>query len=252
MENKLLVIDDQPDLCEFISEAARGMGFESLAVTEPDAFRRAVQEFQPTVVVLDLQMPGADGIELLRYLGERGSKAQVLVASGMDQRVLSTAEQIGRAQGLSMLGALQKPILLADLEATLRRCFRGDTPVTPEALTEALDRREIQVHYQPKATRVTPGRWIVEGVEALARWQHPQHGFISPVRFIPLAEKNGLIRRLTEQVLETALAQCCAWDTVGLQLSVAVNLSPQLLNDLSFPDHVARMAAQVGADPRRI
>ena len=114
--NKLLVIDDQPDLCEFISEAATGLGFETLAVTEPDAFRRAVQDFQPTVVVLDLQMPGADGIELLRYLGERGSKAQVLVASGMDQRVLATAQQIGKAQGLTMLGALQKPILLADLE----------------------------------------------------------------------------------------------------------------------------------------
>jgi EAL domain-containing protein (putative c-di-GMP-specific phosphodiesterase class I) len=250
--NKLLVIDDQVDLCEFISEAAAALGFETRAVTEPDAFRRAVHEFQPTVVVLDLQMPGADGIELLRYLGERGSKAQVLVASGMDQRVLSTAEQIGRSQGLSMLGALQKPILLADLEATLRRCIRGEPPITPETLAGALERREIQVHYQPKATRVSSGRWIVEGVEALARWQHPTLGFISPVRFIPLAEKNGLIRRLTEQVLETSLTQCRAWDAAGLQLSVAVNLSPQLLNDLSFPDHVARMAAQVGADARRI
>ncbi|HKE93398.1 MAG TPA: response regulator, partial [Povalibacter sp.] len=129
LANKLLVIDDQADLCEFISEAAATMGFEACAVTEPDAFRRAVQEFQPTVVVLDLQMPGADGIELLRYLGERGSKAHVLVASGMDQRVLATAQQIGRSQGLNMLGALQKPIMLADLESTLRRCLRSDAPI---------------------------------------------------------------------------------------------------------------------------
>jgi len=119
-------------------------------------------------------------------------------------------------------------------------------------LTAALDAQQIQVHYQPKATRVGPNRWIVEGVEALARWHHPSLGFISPARFIPLAEKNGLIRRLTEQVLEMSLAQCRIWDTAGLHLSVAVNLSPQLLNDLAFPDQVARMAAQVGADPRRI
>jgi sensor c-di-GMP phosphodiesterase-like protein len=203
-------------------------------------------------VVLDLQMPGADGIELLRYLGERGSKAQVLVASGMDQRVLATAQQIGKAQGLTMLGALQKPILLADLEVMLRQCLRADSPINPAVLTAALDAREIKVHYQPKATRVGPNRWIVEGVEALARWHHPTLGFISPARFIPLAEKNGLIRRLTEQVLEMSLAQCRTWDAAGLQLSVAVNLSPQLLNDLAFPDQVARMAAQVGADPRRI
>src|SRR5690606_15472676 len=107
-------------------------------------------------------------------------------------------------------------------------------------------------HYQPKATRVAPGRWVVEGVEALARWEHASLGFVSPTRFIPLAEKSNLIRRLTEQVLEIALSQCRAWDAVGLPLSVAVNLSPQLLNDLSFPDQVARMAAQVGADARRI
>lgn len=250
--NRLLVIDDQADLCEFISEAATGLGFEALAVTEPEAFRRAVQEFQPTVVVLDLQMPGADGIELLRYLGERGSKAQVLVASGMDQRVLSTAEQIGRAQGLNMLGALQKPILLADLESTLRRCMRGTAPITPQALTDAIESREIEVYYQPKATRVAPGRWVVEGVEALARWRHATLGDVSPARFVPLAEKHGLIRRLTEHVLETSLSQCRCWDQNGLHLSVAVNLSPQLLNDLSFPDYVARVAEQVGADARRI
>jgi EAL domain-containing protein (putative c-di-GMP-specific phosphodiesterase class I) len=250
--NKLLVIDDQADLCEFISEAAHALGFQTCAVTDPDAFRRALQDFQPTVVVLDLQMPGADGIELLRYMGERGSKAQVLVASGMDQRVLSTAEQLGRAQGLDMLGTLQKPILLPDLEATLRRCVRHDNPLSSQALAAALDQREINVHYQPKATRASPGRWIIEGVEALARWQHPELGFVSPADFIPLAERSGLIRRLTEQVLETALAQCRAWDTAGLRLSVAVNLSPQLLNDLSFPDQVARMAAQVGADARRV
>ena len=252
LTNKLLVIDDQADLCEFISEAAAAMGFEACAVTEPEAFMRAVQDFQPTVVVLDLQMPGADGIELLRYLGERGSKAHVLVASGMDQRVLATAQQIGRSQGLNMLGALQKPIMLSDLETTLRRCLRSDSPITVADLSTALDEGQISVHYQPKATRMAPGKWIVEGVEALARWQHPTLGAISPVRFIPVAEKNALIRRLTEQVLEKSLTQCRAWDAVGLHLSVAVNLSPQLLNDLSFPDQVARIAAQVGADARRI
>lgn len=90
--NRLLVIDDQQELCEFIAEVAKRLGFDAVAVTEADAFRRAYLDFRPTVVVLDLQMSGSDGIELLRYLGHQGAKAQVLVASGMDQRVLSTAE----------------------------------------------------------------------------------------------------------------------------------------------------------------
>src|SRR5690606_41744787 len=105
------------------------MGFEAIAVTEPDAFRRAVQEFQPTVVVLDLQMPGADGIELLRYLGERGSKAQVLVASGMDQRGVPAPRQLGRPPGREMLGGVPKPHLLARPEATPRPCFGSAAPL---------------------------------------------------------------------------------------------------------------------------
>ena len=250
--NRLLVIDDQPDLCEFITEAATAMGFEAQAVNEPVAFREACTNFKPSVVVLDLQMPGADGIELLRYLADHGSKAHVLLASGMDQRVLATAQQVGRSQGLNMLGALQKPILLNDLEAMLRRGLSGESPINAQELKRALDQNQVQVFYQPKASRVSPRCWIIEGVEALARWNHPVHGFIAPARFIPLAEQNGLIRVLTEQVLRTSLAQCRAWDEAGLQLSVAVNLSPQLLNDLSFPDQVSRLAAEARADARRV
>lgn len=250
--NRLLVIDDQPDLCEFIMEVATAMGFEAQAVNEPVAFREVFMKFKPSVVVLDLQMPDADGIELLRYLADHGSKAHILLVSGMDQRVLATAQQVGRSQGLNMLGALQKPILLSDLEAMLRRGMTGEAPINARDLARALDEGELLVFYQPKASRVSPRCWIIEGVEALARWQHPVHGFVSPARFIPLAEQNGLIRKLTEQVLRVSLAQCRAWDDAGLQLSVAVNLSPQLLNDLSFPDHVARLADEIGADARRV
>lgn len=250
--NRLLVVDDQPDLCEFIVEAASALGFETCSATEADQFRRVVLEFRPTVVVMDLQMPGADGIELLRYLAKQGSRAQVLVASGMDERVLATAEQVGRAQGLNMLGALRKPILLPELEAILRKTLRGESALTPGDLDLAFKRNEIEVFYQPKAARVGPKRWLVQGVEALARWRHPQMGFVSPARFVPLAEQHGLIRRLTERVIELAMTQGFEWQKAGHDLVVAVNLSPQLLNDLSFPDHVEQVATRIGIDRRRI
>lgn len=248
--NRLLVIDDQPDLCEFIAEAAQGMGFDVRAVTEPDLFRRACLDFKPTVVVLDLQMPGADGIELLRYLASQGSRANVLVASGMDQRVLATAEQVGRVHGLSMLGALQKPILLGDLEATLRKVMRGPGTITAMDIEVALERNQIEAYYQPKATRVAPGRWIVQGVEVLARWHHPQRGPISPAVFVPVAESTGLIRSLTERILDLTLKQMREWSDHSL--SVAINLSPQLLNDRTFPDHVEKVVADMQVDPQRI
>ncbi|MBC7984577.1 MAG: EAL domain-containing response regulator [Candidatus Obscuribacterales bacterium] len=250
--NRLLVVDDQPDLCEFISEAASALGFETCTTHEAEEFRRLLLEFRPTVVVMDLQMPGADGIELLRFLAKQGSRAQVLVASGMDERVLATAEQVGRSQGLNMLGTLRKPIMLADLEAVLRKTLRGELALTPADLDAAIRRHEIEVFYQPKASCVGPKRWLVDGVEALARWRHPQMGFISPARFIPLAEQHNLIRALTESVLESAMLQSREWQQAGHDLSVAINLSPQLLNDLGFPDRVDEIAERIHVERRKI
>jgi EAL domain-containing protein (putative c-di-GMP-specific phosphodiesterase class I) len=250
--NRLLVIDDQQELCEFIAEVAKRLGFEAMAVTEADTFRRVYLDFSPTVVVLDLQMSGADGIELLRYLGNQGAKAQVLVASGMDQRVLNTAEQVGRAQGLNMLGALQKPIMLGDLETVLRKTMKPNVGVTTGDLELALERNELRVYYQPKARFISAGRWQVEGVEALARWRHPTRGFIPPLVFIGIAESSGLIRRLTEHVLEMSMRQTAEWHTAGMPLAVAINLSPRLLNDRTFPDLAERLAARYGIDPQFI
>lgn len=250
--NRLLVIDDQQELCDFIVEVARRLGFEAMAVTESDAFRRTYLDFSPTVVVLDLQMSGSDGIELLRYLGNQGARAQVLVASGMDQRVLSTAEQVGRAQGLSMLGALQKPIMLSDLEAVLRKSMKPTVGVTAADLELALSRHQVQVYYQPKARSLGNGQWRVEGVEALARWRHEARGFIPPPVFIGIAESSGQIRQLTEQVVEQSIMQAARWQAAGLELDMAINLSPRMLNDRTFPDLAATLASSHGVAPQRI
>jgi diguanylate cyclase len=103
-------------------------------------------------------------------------------------------------------------------------------------LRRALDRGELVLHYQPKAD-VRSGRIL--GVEALVRWQHPEHGLLGPGEFIPLAERTGLIHPLTRWVLDAALDQATRWRDAGLRLSVAVNVSTRSLLDPTFPDQVA-------------
>ena len=83
----------------------------------------------------------------------------------------------------------------------------------------------------------------VLGVEALVRWQHPEHGLLPPGEFIPLAERTGLITPLTHYVLKAALQQCRQWCQAGHELAVAVNVSARRLLDLSFPDEVAGLLA---------
>ena len=71
------------------------------------------------MVVLDLGMPGMDGIELLRFLAEQGFQSPVLIISGFDRRVLESAFRLGTAQGLNMVGPLEKPVRLELLEGLL-------------------------------------------------------------------------------------------------------------------------------------
>lgn len=116
-------------------------------------------------------------------------------------------------------------------------------------LRHAIDQNQLVLLYQPQVHLPT-GR--VTGVEALVRWQHPQHGLIPPDQFIPLAERTGLIKPLTLWVLNMALRQCQAWHHAGFDLMVAVNLSARNLQDPHLPGQVAALLRQCGVAPNRL
>jgi diguanylate cyclase (GGDEF)-like protein len=101
-------------------------------------------------------------------------------------------------------------------------------PALIDELRAALDQGDLVLHYQPQV-EISTGR--VLGVEALARWVHPDRGLLSPDVFVGAAEQTGLIGPLTRYVLDHALRQCAAWRLAGLDLTVAVNLSASNLLD---------------------
>ncbi len=102
-------------------------------------------------------------------------------------------------------------------------------------LRYAIEQNELTLHYQPKVDLRTG---LTTGVEALVRWNHPQHGFIPPDEFVPLAERTGLIRPLTLWVLNAALRQNHIWRMMGIDLIVAVNLSARNLQESKLSDQI--------------
>ena len=116
-------------------------------------------------------------------------------------------------------------------------------------LRRALAEREIVVYFQPKVD-LRSGE--VSGAEALVRWEHPEHGLMAPMEFLPLAEQTGLITALTTAVLEQALRQCRAWADAGIDLAVAVNVSERSLLDPGFPDEVDALLARHGVAGHRL
>jgi diguanylate cyclase (GGDEF)-like protein len=126
---------------------------------------------------------------------------------------------------------------------------RPDTPAQLALVAElrrAIDNGEIRLYVQPKADAISGA---IVGVEALARWQHPAHGLIMPDEFIPIAERHGLIRALTTEMLRQAIAFAAAWHRSGDPIGIAVNLSPRGILDADLPGQVSALLAEQGSRP---
>jgi diguanylate cyclase (GGDEF)-like protein len=113
----------------------------------------------------------------------------------------------------------------------------------------ALDDRQLELHYQPKADLRTGD---VVGVEALLRWRHPERGMVPPDEFIPLAEQTGLMRHITQFVVDEALRQLSVWWGSGLRVQVAVNVCARDLYDRDFAAYLQERLEHHGVPPRAL
>lgn len=248
--NRLLVVDDDADLRCCFREVAEDMGYAVAEAANETAFTEAYAALDPTAILLDLTMPGTDGVEFLRSLAKTGCEAPVILVSGQDQRVLATAERLGKLFGLTMHAVMAKPVSVRDLRVVLHSVSRGEAfDISPADLENALRQGEFVLHYQPKVDLQQEEHYPIVGGEALIRWKHPVLGMGGPDRFIPLAEQTGLIASLGEYVLDRVIAQIGAWRKEGIELPIAINVSPSQLNDLSLPDRIASRLQDAEIDP---
>ena len=247
--NRLLIIDDDEAFARFVQRVAQSLGFDVVTVTDPDEFRTTAKAWSPTLVILDLNMPGCDGVELLRHLAMGQCAAHVVVASGLDDRTLEATVRLGAERGLKMGGALAKPARLQSVRDMLNRFVTVDRNVLESDLAAAIKEDRLFLQYQPKldchAGRMT-------AVEALVRWRHPTLGIVPPDQFIALAEASGLIDPLTDWVMANAARQAAEWQCQGLALDVAVNISARNTQDIGLPDRLMALCRAQGADPRSI
>ena len=165
------------------------------------------------------------------------------------------AEKLVQAHHITVLGHMMKPVALVELASVMDKwrppeiLHSAKKKYSIEELRTAINNDELVNHYQPK---VNVASGAVVGVETLVRWCHPVDGLVLPDQFIDLAETHGLIDELTRKVMVNAMKQARDWQTAGLHLRVAINVSMDNLSSVAFADFVAEEAAAAGVAPQNL
>ncbi|MGV8940794.1 MAG: EAL domain-containing response regulator [Lysobacter sp.] len=231
-----------------VTEAAEGRAALALL---------AARALPPDVVMVDLDMPGMDGIEFIGHVAQRGLARSVLVVSALDTVLLNTVQSMARAYGLRVLGSVEKPLTAEKLANALSGYDTQvydediDEPITVSAteIREALAHGQIGPWFQPQVELVN-GKPV--GVEALARWRRPDGRVVRPQNFIGLLEREGLADSFTDLMLEQACQWKRRWDQAGLHLTLSVNVSPTTLADATAADRYQRIVIAQGVDPGEV
>lgn len=247
-DRRLLAIDDEKGLLAVLQQVGQDAGYDVVTTSDPEFFLKQTREWHPTLVLMDLQMPDVDGVELMRKLASENLKAPIMLMSGVEDKVLRTVGDLGSDLGLNMRGVLQKPIRMETFRRALEQDAAPSGSNRADELQKGIAGGQLVLHYQPVIRLAT--RELI-GFEALVRWNHPQDGLIFPDHFIPLAEERGMIDDLTWTVLRMAIEQAAHW-AESPAVPIAVNLSATNLNDDSFPDKLGQLCRDHGVTPSQI
>jgi DNA-binding NtrC family response regulator len=118
---RLLIIDDEPGVTRLIESVARSMGLDVMAINETEQFEKALETWKPTIIFLDVAMPGRDGLELIGHLSARNYPGKIVIMSGSDPRYIQMSSTIAKTRGLAIAGTLAKPFRVNTLKALLTK-----------------------------------------------------------------------------------------------------------------------------------
>jgi diguanylate cyclase (GGDEF)-like protein/PAS domain S-box-containing protein len=219
------------------SDTVARLGGDEFAILLPGAGARDATRIAATLLAT-LQRPmmvEGQTLDVRASIGiatcpDHGADAEVLLQRADVAMYLAK----GAGSGHAVYSAEQDP-------------YDADRLVLMADLRQAIELREISIAYQPKVDMASRR---ITGLEALARWHHPQRGSVPPTEFVPLAERMGLIRTLTNGVLEQVLRQCRVWQDSGIAIPTAVNLSMRDLLDPEFSDWVVDQLTSTGVQSR--
>lgn len=251
----LSVVDDDPGMSALLKDIAQGLGYHVRVYRDGLSFIDTF-DYKVEVIVLDLMLPGVDGIEIMRFLADHHWPYSLILVSGYDVSVLHSAQKLAEERKLNIVASFSKPLPVKNFQTILRSLLssnpvqadkhKSGLSVNPDEVRLALEQKQLCLHYHPQVC-IKTGK--LAGIEALVRWQHPTRGMIYPDSFIPLMQKWGLMADLTEEVLQSLINQISMWKTQGFKPKVSFNIAAESFVSVNLPEHLARLVDTHKLDP---
>lgn len=254
----LLVIDDDPMFLQQMKIALRGKYLVQahLKAVADDVFLQSGAD----TVILDLNMPGIDGVSFIKTIALLEPKPKLLIASGHDLSILELAKRTAKMYGLHQTDILQKPVTRTSVLKALARLDRLSSSsgtqaklppprFTDEEINTAFTAGQFTAVYQPQVSIVSAE---VIGLEALARWDHPDFGRLSPASFIEQMEDSQSAVAFTLMIAETAIRDTVQLESdSGAALKISINVPPQVLESEIFIDELMEKLTRYGLPAQR-
>lgn len=256
-----MVVEDSAVQRDHMAGLLRQAGFGQVLVACDgiDALRKLDARGLPVELVLtDLDMPGMDGLELIRHLKELELACSLVVASAREGRLGEAAASMADgATRMQMLGTALKPLHFDVLQTLLAHAdaqalSAGATTAVPgsEEIEAALAQQQFLPYFEP---RIEVAGGLLRGVDVHACWLHPERGLIRASRFLPALQGSASIAPLAMNIAQQALTQLKAWHDIGLvTLTMSIRLPAELLSDRRMIDRLCAIVHEHGVAQRSI
>lgn len=249
VKKNIIACTNDSDLTVLINSICKYGCLNVLFINNGRELPSAIDSSHITFILLDTRLKDPCVIDLLGLLANLNCEIPILIVGDCEEKILLSIHRIGISKGLSVHVMSLDSFNEKTFKETLDLINRNSEIINEEAITIGLEKKQFRMYYQPKIA--TLDRHLV-GVEALIRWDRPQHGLTSPDLFIPQAEKSGLIIPMTYWVIKEVFRQYADWCKNNITVNIAINLSPKILTDLILPDELDKLSKEYQVDPHHI
>lgn len=256
----ILIVDDHAFVRRALATMISQLGTHQIThASDGDDAMRIIATATPDIIICDLAMPNMDGLALLRELSTQQFAGSVILSSASDASLLRAAANLVTAFGLNLLGVLPKPSSQQQLthffnQHQQRYIQPNKTPQlivdnSKAQLQKALDNTQFIPVLQPQIA-FSSGECV--GLEALCRWQHPEHGLLSPYFFIEQIEQAGLMAQLTLSIIAQSVQALQTLPAEFANTTLSINLTPSCLTSDMVNTILADHALMTLAKQKRI